>query len=380
MGAHNTDIRWFRSQPTAGGYSSDKIDAENGIISDVVMVEEGMAKGHNVSLDAQFIHDLVAYDNRVHKDRGVKARFGHPGASNETMGTQMGVFKDIRARKMGGKMQAIGNLHLLAASEDSPTHPNMRSWMLKMAAERPDFVMSSIVFRASGHYQKNEDGTKAYVEGRGDVNPDLGEVFVEFGDTGEHFYTDLVEEGAATSSLFSNKINPHLFVAQADEFLATHPHITEFIKAHPDKVIAFFDSVGVNISQLTQKKMSKLNLLAWLKGEEGEVDTAELAELRTSLKSLQDEMKAFKADKEAADNRVSELETANGTLQESLTASAERVTALETELAASQEEIVELKKDPADRHTGGGDGDGDGKLRAYQKNPIYQQFRKPAAK
>ncbi len=355
MGIEKTyDIRWLRSRPTSGGYTAEKVDTQLGIIYDVVMVQEGEAKGHRVNLDEDFIRDIVAYDNRVFGDRGVKVRFGHPKASSDTMGTQMGVFKNIRERKHEGKWQAIGNLHLLDAADDSPTHPGMRTWMLKMAVQQPDFVMMSIVFAPGAYFQRNKNGGKNYIKGEREVDPDLGEVFVEFGAKGEHHYTDAVEQGAATDKLFSNQINPHLFVAQADEFLSEHPQITEFIKAHPEKVTAFFASMGINITQSSGKKMDKFNLFKWLSGEsQTPAEGEDLESVRTALTEVQTEVTALKAEKITAENRVQELASEVEGLNTSLRAANEELKAVNTQLAELQKENEELKAAPADTHTGG---------------------------
>lgn len=379
MGIEKTydDVRWLRSRPTQGGYATDKIDAEAGIIRDVVMVQEGEAKGHGVHLDADFIKQLVAYDQQVFGDRGHKARFGHPSASNNTMGTQMGMFKNIRSRKQGDKMQAIGDLHLMEAAEVSPTHPGMRSWMLKMAKEQPEFVMSSIVFQAAAYFQRKANGHKRYIKSESEVDPELGEIWVEFGETGQHYYTDMVEAGAATDSLFSNQVNPHLFVAQADQFLSENPAITQFIKSHPEKVIAFFATMGIQLTH-PPKKMAPFNMFKWLTGESVDaVATEDLDALRTALSAAQTDVTALAAAKEAAENRVEELTADIDTLTTSLRASQEEVKALGSQVASLGEEIDQLKAEPADNHTGGDhQPDGSGPVRSYHQSEVYQRAKK----
>lgn len=353
------DTRWLRSRPTDGGFQSGNIDAENGIIRDVVMVQEGEAKGHDVFLEGSFISDIVKYDNKHFSKTGVKARFGHPGASSETMGTQMGAFHNFRERQVGGKMQAIADLHLLDSANESPTHPGMRDWMLKMAAERPDFVMSSIVFKASYYYQKAPDGTEHVLKFSSDPfdgekfsnhKPEYGNVFVKFG---QHYYTDMVEAGAATESLFSNQVNSHLFVAQADEFLQEHPNIKEFIKANPDKVTAFFASLGIQIVQ-PQPHMQKYTLWQWLSGEASAPSAQEdIDQLRVELNALKTDVQALKQGKEAAENRVAELTQELTTATEALRASQEEVRSLNAQIVALGDEVELLKQQPAGAHPGG---------------------------
>lgn len=374
MGANNLhDIRWLRSLPIPGAFASDKIDAEAGILRDVVMVQEGEAKGHGVHLESEFIRNLVAYDNATFGDRGVKARFGHPNASSETMGTQMGVFKNIRERKQDGKMQAIGDLHLMDSAEVSPTHPGMKSWMLKMAQENPEFVMSSIVFQASGYYQKKANGHKVPL--KSDPNPDMGPVFVDFNaEAGAaHLYTDIVEEGAATVSLFSNQVNGHLFVAQADQFLYDHPELKAFIQANPDKVTAFFGSLGISLKPATPATKPKhnmaFNLFSWLSGE-SQATEADLDTIRTDLSTAQSQVTALAAARVAAENRANELEQGNTALQSA-------VGELETQLSTATARIAELEALAAAEHTGGGGNPGGGASgeKSYHKHPLTKRFQ-----
>ena len=359
---HNT--RWLRSRPTQGGFTSDKIDAEAGIIRDVVMVQEGEAKGHEVHLDAEFIDDIVAYDNHNFSKTGLKGRFGHPGASSETMGTQLGIFRNFRKREQDGKAQAIADLHLLESSELSPSHPGMKSWVLKMAEEQPDFMMSSIVFRGDGYYQRDPEGKKhklriEYSESEGryfkGYKEEYGNIYISMG---EHFYTDLVEAGAATENLFSNQANPHLFVAQADQFLYDHPELKKFIQANPDKVTAFFGSLGIQltgsaIEPKPKPKTMAFNLFTWLSGETPAA-AEDIETIRTELTNAQ--------------TSVMELKQGNDALQSALGE-------VETQLAKATERIAELEAKPAALHTGGPtEAPVSSPEKGQRTNEVYQRY------
>ena len=354
--------RWFKSQPSTLVASS--IDAEAGIMYDVVMVQEGEAKGHGVQLESDFITAIVAYDKKYFSKHGLKARFGHPGASSETMGTQMGYFKNFRTREVNGLNQAIADLYLLESANESPTHPGMRDWVLKMAEERPDFMMSSIVFQPSGYYQKDENGMKVKVytydeDGRWISPNEAMPIYVEFDEKkgAKHMYTDLVEQGAATDNLFSNKVNTHLYAAQVDDFLQEHPHLIEFLKSNPDAVSRWLARAGYHVSA-TQKKMSKFSIKSWLLGEPQTEDPAaptvdDLTEMRTSLsearaeiQSLRTERDSWKEKFEAATQRATELAAEAKSLRESVETLKAQVTELTTRLS-----IVE--KSPAAEATGG---------------------------
>lgn len=374
MGENSKQVRWLKSQGLAG-FPKDaaNIDFENGIIRDVIMVQEGPAKGHGVNLEAEFIDHITEYDIKHFSSRGLKARFGHPGASSETMGTQLGYFKNFRKRKNEqGKMEEYADLHLLEAADESPTHKGMRNWVLKMAKDNPDFIMSSIVFRGENYYQRTPDGSKHILEWDrnhydwANYKAEYGNIYIDFS---EHFYTDLVEAGAATETLYSNRINPHLFVSQADQFLEDHPDIKAFITSNPDKVVAFMGSIGVHLYQ-SPKPVNKMtfNLLDWLSGKQtdGQFDTTEaLSVMRTELEAVKADITQLRKDKDEAIAAAVKLEEENKALNSA-------VAELEKNLAAAQQKITELEKEPADKHTGGDTQFGTGE----KKMPVWEAFKK----
>jgi hypothetical protein len=375
MSAEN-DIRWLRSLPVQS-FAAGQIDEENGIIHDVVMVEEGPAKGHGVHLESEFVTDLVAYDIRVFGSRGVPARFGHPGASDNTMGMQMGHYQNIRKRKGDkGQMQAIGDLHLLDAAEISPSKPNMKSYVLRMAKEAPDFMMSSIVFKASKYYQKKDNGHKHYVnfDEFGDpINllPDK-KVFVEFGETGQHYFTDLVDKGAATDSLFSAQANPHLFVSQAQIFFSEQPALLEFVKNNPAKVLEFLTNIGVAFPAPEHTKFTMASLTDYLFGTKKEapegVNADELAALKTEFEAVKGDIASLKT----------ELQTSNGkvtSLTAELKTATDKVDSLTTELKTAKDRVTELEAIPGEKPTKGKTESGDVEEKAYMQNPITKKAK-----
>lgn len=242
---------WTKSEPLVLNFTESAIDAQAGVIKDVILCQAGPAKGHGVHLEESFIEGLVDYSNKHYATGvGLKARFGHPSMSDSTMGSQMGYFKNIR--KDDDKVR--GDLHLLNSAELSPKAPQMRSWMLSMASEAEEFVMSSIVFMPSGHYQYDpEDGSRVEIETSswGDPIPKYRNerVFVDFDESkgGRLLYCDLVEAGAATNSLFSEKMNPNMFAVRAARFVRDNEDIHAFLKANPQKLVDFAKGVGIDV-------------------------------------------------------------------------------------------------------------------------------------
>jgi hypothetical protein len=382
-------IRWMRSNPRTLEFDSSRIDAEQGILYDVVMAEEGDAKGYDVALEEEFINDLIAYDIKHYSKIGVKNRFGHPNASGDTMGTQMGRFLNFRTRKKGGKMQAIADLHLLEASNLSPTKPNMKEWMVSMAKEAPDFVMQSIVFKPGRYYQKFKDGSKRHIweyqktkqqdgstsETWISSDPVLGKIYVEFGAKGEHYYTDTVEAGAATESLFSNDANPHLFVSKALSWLEDHPELKSFAQQHPEKVSEFLSQLGIQLQ--TPKPKNPMNLLEKLFGkkeaEDTELSAEELQELRSKMSEVETMLSKANTDMTTLTGEVKSLK--------------ETIETKDLALSKANARIEELEKEPAAGHTNGDKGDeGDSDVKSYHKDPMtaraiasYQASKKKAA-
>lgn len=327
------ELSELRSLPVRLDFSNAQVDAENGIIRDVVMAEEGEAKGHAIHLDAEFIESLVSFDKANFSKNGVKTRFDHPRSS--AMGSQLGRMKNVRKREGKGKMQAIADLHLLQAAKISPTHGDMFSWVISMAEEDPEFIMSSIVFKPAGYFQRKPNGNKKkiwqYDEDGNWLRFDekLGKVFVVFG---EHYYTDLVDDGAATSNMFRKETNP----APAD---------------NPKKLLA----------------MSLLELMFGKNkpAEEVALSTEQIQELRDKMALAE----------KAADDA-----------QNSLTALTKKVTDLEaslkgkeTELTAAQARVTDLEAKAADVHTKGlkqEDKKDDDDEASFLNDPVTAQARK----
>lgn len=255
--------RWFKSNPLPLQFAPDKIDREAGIIRDVVMAQAGPAKGHGVHLEESFIANLIAYDQQNYSNTGLKARFGHPSMSNTTMGTQLGYFRNFR--QDGEK--AVADLHLLESADKSPTSPGMREWMLSMAEEATDFVMSSIVFLHSGHYQYDpETGARVELDasmfGEPEVKFQNERVFVAFDASkgAAHLYTDLVEAGAATDALFSQQFNTDKFAVRTVAWLQENDDILTFIRSNPHKIIEMCESLNINLNM----KKTKENFFSYM--------------------------------------------------------------------------------------------------------------------
>lgn len=319
----NKHPRWFKSQPASPQFEVGNVDVENGTITDVVMCQVGEAKGHGVHLEQSFIDDLVAYAQEHFSEAGLKARFSHPAMCSSPMGTQLGMFKNFRVREN----QAIADLHLLESADKSPTNPGMREWMLSMAQEQPDFVMSSIVFAQKGLYQYDDEGKRVDLETNRwgepmDYDRDK-EVFVVMGSL---YYCDLVEAGAATDNLFSARFNQDKFAVQVVDFLQEKPELLNFLKRKPEVIAGFAAKLGIELPKPTYTFGDKFDALKGIFGTPEKPDTTMLDAANARIKELEDEVAQLKT----AEPDTTELDAANA-----------RITELEAEVVKLKERVPE---------------------------------------
>lgn len=246
--------RWFSGSKIS--FANTNVDAEAGIIRNVILCQVGPAKGHGVHLEQSFIDDLNAYAQKHHQ-KGMKSRFGHPSMSTDALGSEVGRFHNFSVD--GSKIRA--DLHLYNSANLSPTHPQTKDWLLSMAAEDPEAIMCSIVFKPKYEYQYDDNGERIdiwFCDKRGnwkrcsnthgeankyDPNKDL---YVELDD---FYFTDIVDQGAATDKLFSAQFNRDKFAVIATEFLNDNPEIDSFLKDHPEKISEFITKRNNNYSE-----------------------------------------------------------------------------------------------------------------------------------
>lgn len=236
--------RWFKSGKV-NFKNAKSVNHESGVIEGVILCQVGEAKGHGVHLEQEFIDSGIAYAQKYHAEKGMKARFGHPNMSTETLGSEMGRFKNFRVE--ADKM--IADLNLFESANLSPTKPKMKDWMLSMADEDPEAIMCSIVFSIGQHYQRNDEGEKYVVEyhqrdysgewlakdKKERYDPDR-KIFVTLK---ELMFTDIVDQGAATDKLFSEQFNSTKFSVIATQFFNENPQLDDFIKENPTKIFQF---------------------------------------------------------------------------------------------------------------------------------------------
>lgn len=322
----NQTKKWFKSNPTAVGTEA-KFDREAGTIKDVVLCRVGPAKGHGVWLEQSFIEDVANYGKTNHETHGLKSRFGHPAMSDTTMGTQLGFYKNFRIR---GE-EAIADYQVLEAAKNSK-NGNMWEWLFDMAEEKPDHVMNSIVFSPAGQYQIDDKGKKRWTwvskVGRKkglNSDPDWNydpnkKTYVALGDL---YFADMVEQGAATESLFSAQFNQDKFAVMAHEFLNEHTGLDNFLKENPTEALQFLKDRGVDI-----KSEGWFSTLKGLFGGNDE----RIKELETQVT--------------AANTKKLNLQTTINELAEASAVKDAEIKALQEQLATATARITELENMP----------------------------------
>lgn len=185
-----------------------KIDDKSGVIYGVKMCTLGEAKGHGMWLDSTFIDSVVTLAQR-HKN-GLRARFGHPNMCSDSLGTYLGVYKNIRREEDS----AVGDLFLSDVAKNTP-NGNLFDYVLNLSKKDPGAFGSSIVFEGPEPTEtfKTEDGKE------------LGLATIS---TLE--FCDLVGQPAATDGLFS----ADSLAENVTNFLDTNPRIFDLIEKKPE--------------------------------------------------------------------------------------------------------------------------------------------------
>jgi hypothetical protein len=312
----------------SGNLSIDNIDEHTGVIKNVVLAREGIAKGHGVHLDSTFIAKLVELGNDI--EAGVKARFGHPNMCSDALGTYIGRFKNFRVIED----KAYADLHMDEVAKKSPKG-DLYSYVFGMAKSNPDMFGNSIVFRA-------------------------GESIVAL------MASDLVDTPAATESLFSEDLT----ASKVTEFLESNPEVEEILFNKPELIEQFLNRYENYKSKknkmeksFTEKVVDVLKTFGITKSEdtvelseevvETEVtETEEVAEEVVAETELSTEEvveatehieEKFNAEKEAL---TVEFEEEKNHLEVQLSELNEKIEALSAEIAEKDAKIEELSATP----------------------------------
>jgi hypothetical protein len=213
------------------------------VLTDVVVVQCGEAKGHGVHLEQAFVDKIVELGNA--SPSGIKARFDHPGRCETEFGWQIGVLRNFR---VDGD-RAIADLHLSESAKVSP-HGDLHAYILAAAQEHPDKFGNSIVFDELERYTYSPEGERVTEdEYYGDWEPDEDEGYASPSEdpyakparnwSAKKWYVmpanlyacDVVDEPAATAGFFSRMFSQSWAKPLAS--LLKLPEVEAFAKQFP---------------------------------------------------------------------------------------------------------------------------------------------------
>lgn len=142
---------------------STRVDREAGIIRRFAVITRGEASGHGMWIDAEFLAAVAAAGNAAEK--GVKARFTHPGLSGDGLGKFLGRAENFVVE--GDRV--LADLRLSDTAKASPDG-DLATYVLDLAEREPDMFGASIVYLPNATdelaYEAEHD------DGEGFVSPD----------------------------------------------------------------------------------------------------------------------------------------------------------------------------------------------------------------
>ena len=319
------DVNYF-----AQAFAKAQIDEDNGILRDVVLVQEGEAKGHDVRLDGKFVKKITKL-GKAQGDSGVKSRFGHPAMSEDANGTQLGRFKNFRNRRMadGIGVESIADLHLFSEEILGASNkvPNIE-WFIGMAKDNADAFGNSIVFHSAGTEEREFELENGEIEMRDFELPPLSLP-----------WSDLVNEGAATESLFSSE----MMIDKAVRFLDSNKDIYEMLCAHPDavsKVETVLNRVKAHKDYKSNKSKSMSETTEQVEGEVVELSNVE-KETASFFGKLEERFdKFFSKKEEVIEEPKTELEILTEQYSTKFDELEERFSTL-SEITAAKDAVIE---------------------------------------
>lgn len=336
------------------------VDKENRMMRGVVVAEAIQIKDYRgswygLALDDEFITSLAAYGKK--QKNGVICNFGH---NYNNLGRRLGRMSNFSLD--GGKVYA--DLSILKSADSAPGMNGLGTHVLELADEDAGTMMFSIKFDYEYLFQRDTAGAevKCYYYDKKDnyiyPNEELGAVYFKFKSLSA---VDLVDEGAATNSLFSSQDE----LADAAQALLSAPGIEDVLASNkypvlerlygaPKSTDSIIDSLKALLG-LTKKDES----LSFTPKEE----TVDITQLQADLAAAQAALQVERdtATQLQADNAALTTQVADASAQ--FTALSARIEALEKLPAATHTLGNEEKEDPQPV-----------KLRAYEANPLNAKW------
>ena len=237
-------------------FTVSHIDEEKGILHKVIVATAGKVKSYAEFIDSVTLQQISVLGND--KPNGVKARFGHPNMCSSAFGTYIGRFKNFQVENLS----VFADLHLDPVCKESPAG-NLYDYIMRMARNNPDMFGASIAFVPAEPEVTDEEFPSTRIE-------DL-------------LATDLVDDPAATNSLFS----VDSFAYQATAFLDNNPAIALLIAKKPDIVLEFMFKYFSKYDLMKTEMFQKLrNLFKGSDSPANETAAQEVARLEKHFEDM----------------------------------------------------------------------------------------------
>lgn len=174
------------------------VDRENKVLRGYVLAQAGVFKNKGQGeFDGQSLQQIITLGNA--KGKGLRARFTHPDASGDALGTFLGRTKNLSLgtakNEAGETVQAVrGDLHFDRSAFDAPKG-NLAGYVMDLADSDPDALSSSLALQVDKEYRLKPDGTK--------LMDDDGEELPPLWRPKMLHASDIVDTGAAVDGLLS---------------------------------------------------------------------------------------------------------------------------------------------------------------------------------
>lgn len=225
------------------------VDRESGIISNIVIVQEGLDKD-DCYFTKEFLQELL--NDAQAQTNGVKSRFGHPNMCKTSLGTFIGRYKNFSIIEDEGKNKLIADLHLDEITKETQVEGQGISYfdyIMKMSEENSDMFGNSIHFHCESSLEDDPSGQVTYP--------------VELYSNLKSFYaSDLVDSPCATDNLFKSSDDLGI---QVTAFLDANPQVFGLIKEKPELLQDFMKRYENYNKEKSKKSNIKMKLNNFLK-------------------------------------------------------------------------------------------------------------------
>ncbi len=304
------------------------------------------------SVNAEFIQDLVKMANK--QKEGVLSNFGH---NWNNLGKRLG--RATNWRVVDGK--ALYDLKIFKSADKSPGNKELGTYVMDLAMEDDKAIMNSIVFKTDYYYQeRNGEKIKCWYRDKeiGWVthNPKLGKVYPKLKELKS---TDIVDEGAATNSLFSsNELGDVLHE------ICTNPDFFVMMEACHEE----FPMLAEFYSSKLKKPLIKQFKDLFIKAEDDSTLSEDNTTLKNELHNLKSQLNKMEKEKETLEQEKEGLEAEN--------------TKLKKDVEKMKSDIKEIKSKIIPGQTLGNEGDGGGKddTPAYLNSDINRYAKEARLK